>query len=70
MTIDDLESMLMNLHSSRSYNSLYSRLTFSPTVESNRFITEPALLKLENDFIGRKLISKVFIRTFLKTEHM
>ena len=70
MTIEDLESMLINLHSSRSYNSLYSRLTLSPTVESNRFITEPLLHKLENDFIGRKLISKVFIRTFLETEHM
>ena len=51
MTIDDLESMLINLHSSRSYNSMY-RLTFSPTVESNRFITEPRLHKLENNFIG------------------
>ena len=32
MTTEDLESMLINLHSLRSYNSLYSRLTFSPIV--------------------------------------
>ena len=31
MIIDDLESMLINLHSSRSDSSLYSGLTFSPT---------------------------------------
>ena len=31
---------------------------------------EPLLHKLENNFIGRKLISKVFIQTFLETEHM
>ncbi len=62
--------MLINLHSSKSYNSLYNRLTSSHTVDSNRVITEPLLYKQEKDFIGRKLISKVFIRTFLETEHI
>ena len=60
ITIEDLESMLINLHSSKSYNSLYNRLTSSHTVDSNRVITEPLLYKLEKDYRSKVNIKSIY----------
>ena len=69
INIEDVEHMLINLHSSRNLNKLRNNV-LNRNIDSKSSTNKPLPYTIGKDFIGRKLISKVFIRAFLESEHM
>lgn len=72
INIEDVERMLINLHSSRNFNKLQatSTQTMNRNIDSKYGISALPLFTIGKDLIGRNLISKVFVRAFFEKEHM
>ena len=63
--IQDIENMLINLHQHQLQMQMCYQMPSRQSACDNRNFCE-----INKEFIGRKLISSIFIRSFIESEHM
>ena len=68
--IQNVENMLINLHQSQMQTFYQISTRQLPSIESISNSEKMSIFEIGKDFIGRKLISSIFVRSFIDSEHM
>ncbi len=67
--VQDVENMLINLHHSQN-SPTYYKVCPEKLLCDNPDSAGTAVFEVNKEFIGRKLISTIFLRAFIESEHM